>query len=66
MSAHERNSVRGYRPSRFGLPSDEDLEEEIRIRAANVEMYAKRVSAGLPIFAADGKTASPPNSPTIS
>ena len=65
MSAQERDSVRGYRPSRFGLPND-DAPETIRIRAANVKAYARRVRARLPIFTADGKTASPPHSAATS
>jgi hypothetical protein len=41
--------IRGYRPSVFGLPEDECEEAEI-IRLANLELYARRASAGLPIF----------------
>lgn len=41
--------IRGYRPSRFGL-MDMEPEEEERIRSANVEVYARRVRAGLPVF----------------
>lgn len=41
--------VRGYRPSRFGL-FDEECEEAEVIRLSNLEVYARRASAGLPIF----------------
>jgi hypothetical protein len=42
-------SIRGYRPSLFGLPEDPSEEAEI-IRLANLELYARRARAGLPIF----------------
>lgn len=41
--------IRGYRPSAFGLPEEESDEAEV-VRLANLEVYAKRASAGLPIF----------------
>ena len=41
--------IRGYRPSRFGLP-EEECEEAETVRLSNVDTYARRVSAGLPIF----------------
>ena len=41
--------IRGYRPSRYGCPDEEDELTELA-RLANVEAYAKRASAGLPIF----------------
>ncbi len=58
MSAQERGCIRSFRPGRFGL-SSEEAPETIRIRAANVEAYAKRVRAGLPIFAEDDPNVSP-------
>jgi len=42
-------SLRGYRPGRYGLPEDASAEAQIT-RLANVEIYARRVRAGLPIF----------------
>ncbi len=41
--------VRGYRPSFFGIPEEECEEAEI-VRLSNLEVYAERASAGLPIF----------------
>ncbi len=41
--------IRGGRPGRYGSPEDECDEAEV-VRLANVELYARRVSAGLPIF----------------
>ena len=52
MSADGGSSVRGYRPSRFGLPDEQNLEAE-EVRSANLELYSKRASAGLPIFEED-------------
>ncbi len=45
----EGRSVRGFRPSQFGL-LDEEREEAEVVRLANLEVYSKRASAGLPIF----------------
>jgi hypothetical protein len=56
MSADGGSSVRGYRPSRFGLPDEHNLEAE-EVRSANLELYSKRATAGLPIFEED---AAPP------
>ncbi len=52
MLVREEWPVRGYRPGRYGLP-EEDSEEDLKIRMANVEIYAKRVRAGLPVFRRD-------------
>ncbi len=41
--------IRGYRPSRFGLADQESEEAEV-VRLSNLEVYARRASAGLPIF----------------
>jgi hypothetical protein len=41
--------VRGYRPSRYG-PQEQASEEAEVVRLSNLEVYAKRASAGLPIF----------------
>jgi hypothetical protein len=49
MSVEGGRSVRGCRPSRYGLV-EEPCEEAELIRLANIEQYAKRASAGLPIF----------------
>ena len=57
MSAKERDSIRGCRPSRLGLPNEEAIET-LRIKSANIEAYARRVKAGLPIFTMDRKTSS--------
>ena len=48
--------IRGDRPSRYGLP-DEDCEEAEIIRLSNLEVYASRASAGLPIFEDPERTA---------
>jgi len=49
MSEFGGRSVRGCRPSRRGAV-DEDCEEAELVRLANIEVYARRASAGLPIF----------------
>ena len=41
--------IRGGRPGRHGA-SEEECDEAEVVRLANVELYARRVSAGLPIF----------------
>ncbi len=41
--------IRGGRPGRYGSSDDECDEAEV-VRLANVELYARRVSVGLPIF----------------
>lgn len=47
--AREDISLRGYRPGRYGLPEEASEEAQIT-RMANIEIYARRVRAGLPIF----------------
>ena len=49
MFVREEWPIRGCRPGRYGLP-EEDSEETQIIRMANVEIYAKRAEARLPIF----------------
>ena len=49
MSAKDGKPVRGYRPGRCGMSEEEDDRAQI-VRLANVEIYAKRARAGLPIF----------------
>lgn len=49
MSADEGRLVRGFRPSHFGV-EEEPCEEAELVRLANIETYARRASAGLPIF----------------
>ena len=49
MSEDGGRPVRGYRPSRYGLTED-DCDEAELVRLANIQLYAERVSAGLPIF----------------
>ena len=49
MFVREDMSLRGYRPGRYGLPEEASEEAQIH-RLANVEIYARRVRAGLPIF----------------
>ena len=49
MFVREYMSLRGYRPGRYGLSEDASDEAQIT-RLANVEIYARRVRAGLPIF----------------
>ena len=49
MLVREEWPIRGYRPGRYGLPEEEDDQAQVT-RMANVEIYAKRVKAGLPIF----------------
>jgi len=41
--------VRGCRPSRYGLQEQASEEAEV-VRLSNLDVYAKRASAGLPIF----------------
>jgi len=41
--------MRAFRPSRFA-PAEEYDEDSQRIKAANVERYAKRAEKGTPIF----------------
>ncbi len=58
--------IRGCRPGRYGVP-DEECDEAEAVRLANVEAYAKRVRAGLPLFEEPPEpvgrlTASPPAS----
>ena len=59
MLVREEWPIRGYRPGRYGL-SREDSEEDEHIRMTNVEIYAKRVRAGLPVFRRDAR-----NSPAV-
>ena len=49
MSLDGGRPIRGSRPGRYGLTEDNGDEAEI-VRMANVELYARRVRAGLPIF----------------
>ena len=49
MSRDGGRYIRGGRPGRYGASEDECDEAEV-VRLANVELYARRVSAGLPIF----------------
>ena len=49
MSTDGERSIRGRRPGRYGMPEDESDEAEV-VRLANVEAYARRVRAGLPLF----------------
>jgi hypothetical protein len=41
--------MRAFRPSRFA-PVDEYEEEHQLAKDANVEVYAKRAAAGMPLF----------------
>ena len=49
MSRDGGRPIRGGRPGRYGATEDDCDEAEV-VRLANVELYARRVSAGLPIF----------------
>jgi len=49
MSPDGGRRIRGYRPSRYGQP-DEDNDRAQAVRLANLEVYAERASAGQPIF----------------
>ena len=49
MLVREEWAIRGCRPGRYGL-REEGGEEAQSVRLANVEIYAKRAKAGLPIF----------------
>jgi len=43
--------LRGYRPSQFSVPDEEEVERGAQVvRLANVEFYAKRARKGLPLF----------------
>lgn len=53
MSDAGGRPIRGYRPSRYGSPEDDEGEGAQEARLANVEVYAKRASEGLPIFKED-------------
>ena len=44
--------MRAFRPSRFTLPDECDEDAE-RARLENVEVYAARAKAGLPLFDKD-------------
>ena len=48
MFAEVGQPMRGYRPSRFGLIDEDHAADDVRL--ANLEVYAKRASEGLPIF----------------
>ncbi|MDY7009712.1 MAG: hypothetical protein SVV80_03035 [Planctomycetota bacterium] len=56
MLVREEWPIRGFRPGRYGLPEEETEEDQI-LRMANVEIYAERVRAGLPIFRDAGDSA---------
>jgi hypothetical protein len=43
--------MRAFRPSRFA-PPDEHEEDHERDKAENVQRYAKRAAAGIPLFEA--------------
>jgi hypothetical protein len=43
------HSIRAFRPSRYA-PADECEEELQREKLANMELYASRAEAGLPLF----------------
>jgi hypothetical protein len=45
----EGRPMKAYRPSRYGSPDIANEEAEV-IRLANLEMYTRRASQGLPIF----------------
>ena len=49
MSSEGGRPVRGFRPSRLAA-AEEPCEEAELVRLANIEVYTKRASAGLPIF----------------
>ncbi len=49
MSPDGGRPVRAFRPSIFGTPEHDNEEAEL-IRVANLRLYARRVSAGQPIF----------------
>ena len=41
--------MRAFRPSRFA-PAEEYDEENMRIKAANIERYSQRAEKGTPLF----------------
>jgi hypothetical protein len=45
----EGRPIKAYRPSHYGGPDNENEEAEI-VRLANLELYTRRASQGLPIF----------------
>ena len=49
MSPDGGRRIRGYRPSRYGQPEEENDQAQA-VRQANLEVYAQRASAGQPIF----------------
>ena len=49
MSRDGGRPIRGFRPGRYGV-SEEECDEAEVVRLANVELYARRVRAGLPLF----------------
>jgi hypothetical protein len=49
MSRDGGRPIRGCRPGKYSIPEEECDEAEV-VRLANVEAYARRVRAGLPIF----------------
>ncbi len=51
MSGRKVWSLRGYRPSQFSVPDEEEQQAHAEIvRLANVKLYAKRARKGLPLF----------------
>jgi len=51
MSSKKVWSLRGYRPSRYAVPDEEEQERGAQmVRLSNVEFYAKRARKGLPLF----------------
>lgn len=49
MSPEGGRVVRAYRPSQLAVVEQDNEEAEV-IRLANLEIYAKRVLAGQPLF----------------
>ena len=60
MSAREELFVRGYRPGSYGLPSLEELQTERILKRGNIQRYAKRAKARLPLFE-ESRTPEPPS-----
>ncbi len=59
---HRRElSIRAYRPSRVGLPNEDELEALRILRNEKVELYSQRARAGLAIFPEDGPRPAPPS-----
>jgi hypothetical protein len=54
MRLHRERSIRAYRPSRVGLPGEDEFETLRLLRNEKIELYSARVRAGLAIFPEDG------------